>query len=316
MVTDKPNMTQKLTDEELNELRRQGHNEDDINYIDKVIMLYMDFEDSDTEQKLSIRQARERLPLEEFISGVGRASWHRSAQRGSVSFDTNRYYRLLDQDKVPISKLLNSKKVSEVEQKPKEGKSFSLEKLATDDYENYVKSILAIEYGTNPIQLQKLYEIYMADDDFSLVNPAFTDLLQEIDWEVVYMTKHLDNLLQFNYETRNAIVAQVQAYFQAQTSQSEWLSDGNIEPPVEQQVTSILFGKSEIEQTVNLVYRQLLTQGILADRQATFSDVVNVAARADLLEEKEQFLRHYLDVMEQEQKDYEKSEASPTLEIQ
>lgn len=200
----------------------------------------------------------------------------------------------------------------------------SIEKLAQDNYEGFVKAFLRLEMGLSNMQLDRLYQEYMNEDDMSLINPHFWRLEESIDWQVVYMTNHLEHLLTYTSDERDGIMFDLQQHFQhPEVTTHIWLNDGKcFTDRGLKQVNAIIDPDLPFYQEVNAAYSKLFNDEILADERATFLKVVNAAVRVELLEDKEAFLRHYLNITEwekstnnQEKQEVERASMSSSLTI-
>lgn len=200
----------------------------------------------------------------------------------------------------------------------------SLEQMAQDDYKGFVKAFLRLEMGLSEVQLDRLYQEYMNEDDMSLLNPEFWQLVESIDWQAVYMTRHLEHLLTFTPEERDGIMLYLQKYYQeSEIASHNWVSDGErFTDRGLSHINSIINSEVPFFQEVNAVYSKVFKDDMLTDETTTFLEVVNAAARADLLEDKEAFLRAYLDITEMEKsaqskenKEAEKPSLSTSLDI-
>lgn len=176
-----------------------------------------------------------------------------------------------------------------------------IENYAQEDYEGFVKELLRLETNLSEVQIEHLYPLYMAEDDMPLLNPAFMELSEEIDWRPVYVAKHLEHLLTYSAAERNAMVSYLQSYFQYPDRVHIWLSDneGYTSSGLDH-VNSVIESDLSFFKVVRSTYSELLTEGSLADSQATFSGLVDAAMKAELLENKEAFLKHYVEVTELE----------------
>lgn len=166
---------------------------------------------------------------------------------------------------------------------------FSLEIFADKDYESFVKDFMRLELEPlNQIQIDYLYNLYMDEDDMPLINPAFQKIAMEMDWKPIYFQRHLEHLLNYSLQERDAIVDNLQKYFKTPNT------DLSIDNRLSSEVVNIVSPELQFFQLLHPVYQELLSKGELADRPATFADLVDAAIKSELLEDKERFLRSYL----------------------
>ncbi|MFA9492323.1 hypothetical protein [Streptococcus sp. E17BB] len=57
----------------------------------------------------------------------------------------------------------------------------TLEQFAQQDYPSFVKQLMMMEMDVSPEQADILYEEYIDNDDLTLINPAFSDLLNDLE---------------------------------------------------------------------------------------------------------------------------------------
>ncbi|HEL1757003.1 TPA: hypothetical protein U2B60_000006 [Streptococcus suis] len=190
---------------------------------------------------------------------------------------------------------------------------FSLEIFADKDYESFVKDFMRLELEPlNQIQIDYLYNLYMDEDDMPLINPAFQKIAMEMDWKPIYFQRHLEHLLNYSLQERDAIVDNLQKYFKTPNT------DLSIDNRLSSEVVNIVSPELQFFQLLHPVYQELLSKGELADRPATFADLVDAAIKSELLEDKERFLRSYLNKQELEKQakgEAERSDLSPGLDF-
>ncbi|HEM3469301.1 hypothetical protein NKE67_08455 [Streptococcus suis] len=194
---------------------------------------------------------------------------------------------------------------------------FSLEIFAEKDYKGFVKDFMRLELEPlNQVQLDYLYNLYMDEDDMSLINPAFQKIAMEMDWTTIYFQRHLEHLLNYSFQERDAIVDLLQKFFK--TSDFESTIDNSQYSEIANHVQEIISPELQFFQLLHPVYQELLSKGELADRPATFADLVDAAIKSELLEDKERFLRSYLNKQELEKQakgEAERSDLSPGLDF-
>ncbi|HFU4465225.1 TPA: hypothetical protein ACGO92_001114 [Streptococcus suis] len=190
---------------------------------------------------------------------------------------------------------------------------FSLEIFADKDYESFVKDFMRLELEPlNQIQIDYLYNLYMDEDDMPLINPAFQKIAMEMDWTPIYFQRHLEHLLNYSLQERDAIVDNLQKYFKTPNTNL------SIDNRLSSEVVNIVSSELQFFQLLHPVYQELLSKGELADRPATFADLVDAAIKSELLEDKERFLRSYLNKQELEKQakgEAERSDFSPGLDF-
>lgn len=57
----------------------------------------------------------------------------------------------------------------------------TLEQFAQQDYPSFVKQLLMMEMDVSSEQADLLYEEYMDRDELTLINPDFSDLLNDLE---------------------------------------------------------------------------------------------------------------------------------------
>lgn len=57
----------------------------------------------------------------------------------------------------------------------------TLEQFAQQDYPSFVKQLMMMEMDVSPEQADILYEEYTDNDDLTLINPTFSDLLNDLE---------------------------------------------------------------------------------------------------------------------------------------
>ncbi|HEM3613632.1 TPA: hypothetical protein U1C23_000434 [Streptococcus suis] len=193
---------------------------------------------------------------------------------------------------------------------------FSLESYADKDYKGFVKDILGLELGLDQVQADYLYDLYMNDDDMSLINPIFQNIVMEMDWTPHYFQRHLELILNYSDVEQDAFVGSLQKYFK---NPDEWATTENsIHPMSANQVKEIISSELPFFQILQPVYKELLSEGSLADQPATFASLVDAALREGLVKDKESFLRSYLNKQELEKQakgEVERSDLSPGLDF-
>lgn len=173
---------------------------------------------------------------------------------------------------------------------------FSLEIYADKDYEGFVKDFMRIELEPlNQLQLSYLYEIYMDNDDLPLINPVFQDMAMEMDWTPIYFQNHLEHLLSYPAQERDIFVEHIRAY-----NNTGQVIDSSLSFGLSHQAKQIIDPNIQYFDHINTAYVYLMTEVELKDQPSTFASLVDAALREGLVEDKERFLRNYLDRQELE----------------
>lgn len=178
----------------------------------------------------------------------------------------------------------------------------TLEDYINEDYPGFVKQLLIQEMGVSPLQATVLYQEYMDRDEMALINPDFEELVIEIDWQSIYLSRHLEHMLQYRASHRDDLTSLLQAYYQAPagTLISQLPGFNQLEVFIQNHITDLVSSNLEFFKRVNETYKQLFSEEALADQKATFSDLIDLALKHDLIEEKEQFLRTYFEQLQRE----------------
>lgn len=81
----------KLKKTEVEQLLKMEFTKEDVDYIETVLPYFI-FED-ENDKKVSLASVRKKLSLEDFCSGLARATYHWNAVRDGIYFDASNWFR-------------------------------------------------------------------------------------------------------------------------------------------------------------------------------------------------------------------------------